>query len=148
VAPGRGEHRRLPTQPAQEKQLRFIHVAVDNHSRVAYAEVHPDEKAAIAGQHPADRDPLVPPAAPRPAQRSCTARRGKVYRRSHDWAAVCQALQISRRFIKPGCPWTNGKDGRFNRTLLTDWACAGRGPATASAPPPWNALLDRYNTRR
>jgi transposase InsO family protein len=39
-------------------------------------------------------------------------------------AAVCQALQISRRFIKPGCPWTNGKAERFNRTLLTDWAYA------------------------
>ena len=46
----------------------------------------------------------------------------KAYRTSHDWAAVCSALQLKRRFIKPGCPWTNGKAERFNRTLQDRWA--------------------------
>jgi transposase InsO family protein len=48
----------------------------------------------------------------------------KSYRDSRDWTAVCQALQIKRRFIKPRCPWTNGKAERFNRTLQNEWAYA------------------------
>lgn len=32
------------------------------------------------------------------------------------------AWQLNRRFIRPGCPWTNGKAERFNRTLLTESA--------------------------
>jgi hypothetical protein len=47
--------------------------------------------------------------------------------------ASCTALQIHRRFIKPGCPWTNGKAERFNRTLLTEWAYAQ----------PWHSTTDR-----
>jgi hypothetical protein len=38
----------------------------------------------------------------------------KVYRVGQNWRAVCIALGLRRRFIKPGCPWTNGKAERFN----------------------------------
>ena len=37
-----------------------------------------------------------------------------VYRRGTDWAQVCSDWQPTRRFTKPGCPWTNGKAERFN----------------------------------
>ena len=47
-----------------------------------------------------------------------------VYRRGTDWGWVGSAWQVKRRFTKPGCPWTNGKAERFNRTLLTEWAYA------------------------
>lgn len=46
----------------------------------------------------------------------------KSYRIGADWAAVCAALQIRRRFTKPGCPWTNRKAERLNRTLQARWA--------------------------
>jgi transposase InsO family protein len=59
-----------------------------------------------------------------------------VYRRGRDWAAVCTALGIRRRFTKPGCPWTNGKAERLNRTLLTEFAYARPWtPTTTGAPP-------------
>ena len=48
----------------------------------------------------------------------------KVYRVGRNWRAVCVALGLRRRFTKPGCPWTNGKAERFNRTLLTEFAYA------------------------
>jgi transposase InsO family protein len=41
-----------------------------------------------------------------------------------DWGWACSAWQIKRRFIKPDCPWTNGKAERFNRILLGEWAHA------------------------
>ena len=98
----------------------FVHVAVDDHSRLAYAEVLPNERAGTCAAF-LHRAWLWFRA------RGITIRRvltdnAKSYRTARDWIAVCQALQIKRRFIKPGCPWTNGKAERFNRTLQNRWA--------------------------
>lgn len=127
--------------------MEYVHVAIDDHSRVAYAEILPDEKGltCAAFLH-------------RAAQwfhdtHGVTIRRvltdnAKSYRVSKDWIAVCGALQIHRRFIKPGCPWTNGKAERFNRTLLTEWAYARPWLSTADRAAGFDLFLDRYNTRR
>jgi transposase InsO family protein len=61
---------------------------------------------------------------------------------------VCVALGLRRRFTKPGCPWTNGKAERFNRTLLAEFAYAR--PWTSNNQrraglPDW---VEHYNTRR
>ncbi len=109
-----------------------IHVAIDDYSRVVYAEILPDEKVATCAAflHRAVQwfhD-----------QHGVTVRRvltdnAMSYRRGNAWAAVCSALQVKRRFIKPFCPWTNGKAERFNRTLLTDWAYARPWTSNAAA---------------
>lgn len=44
------------------------------------------------------------------------------YRRSADVASVVAALGAKHIFIKPHCPWQNGKVERYNRTLQTEWA--------------------------
>ncbi len=72
----------------------------------------------------------------------------KSYLVAHDWTAVCTALQIKRRIIKPGCPWTNGEAERFNRTLLTEWAYAQPWYSTAQCTAALDGFLDRYNARR
>jgi transposase InsO family protein len=125
----------------------FIHVAVDDFSRVAYAEIHPNERAETcaaflhrAAQWFHDTH--------RVTVRRVLTDNAKCYRISHDWAAVCTALQIRRRFIRPGCPWTNGKAERFNRTLLTDWAYAQPWYSTAERTAAFDSFLDRYNNRR
>ena len=43
------------------------------------------------------------------------------YRHSRDVAAVLAEHGIGHRFIRPHCPWTNGKVERFNRTLQKEW---------------------------
>ena len=51
-------------------------------------------------------------------------------------------------FIRPHCPWTNGKVERFNRTLQTEWAYRRSftsNAARTAALAPW---LEHYNTRR
>ena len=136
---GRGKH--------EPVGFDFIHVAVDDHSRVAYAEILGDERAGTCAEF-----------LHRAAQwfhdtHGVTVRRiltdnAKSYRRGNDWAAVCSALQIKRRFIKPGCPWTNGKAERFNRTLLTDWAYVQPWFSTSERNAHFDEFLDRYNTRR
>jgi transposase InsO family protein len=125
----------------------FIHVAIDDHSRVAYAEIHPDEKVTTCAAF------LHRAATWFREQHGVTVRRvltdnAKAYRIGHDWIWVCQALQIKRRFIKPGCPWTNGKAERFNRTILTDWAYAHPWLSNSERNAAFDAFLDRYNTRR
>lgn len=88
----------------------FVHVAVDDHSRAAHAEVHPDGRAttcaaflARAVSWLADHDPTV--------TRVLTDN-AKAYRTSSVWARTCDQLGIARRFTRPRCPWTNGKAER------------------------------------
>jgi transposase InsO family protein/transposase-like protein len=127
--------------------MQYVHVAVDDHSRVTYAEIHDDERGTTcaaflhrAAQWFHDKHNVT--------IRRVLTDNAKSYRISKDWIAVCGALQIHRRFIKPGCPWTNGKAERFNRTLLTEWAYAQPWLSTAQRTAGFDAFLDRYNTRR
>ena len=51
-------------------------------------------------------------------------------------------------FIRPHCPWPNGKVERFNRTLATEWAYRQvftSNNARAAALAPW---IEHYNTER
>jgi len=123
------------------------HVAIDDHSRLAYVEVLPDERGLTCAQF------LHRAALWFREQHGVTIRRvltdnAKSYRISSDWIAVCSALQIKRRFIKPGCPWTNGKAERFNRTLQNRWAYrqpwTSNDARTAALP----EFLTYYNTVR
>lgn len=70
------------------------------------------------------------------------------YRRGRSWSAVCTALGIRRRFIKPGCPWTNGKAERLNRTLLTEFAYAQPWTSNQQRRAALDAWVQHYNTRR
>ncbi|MDX6622056.1 MAG: hypothetical protein QOK36_4442 [Gaiellales bacterium] len=83
----------------------FVHVAVDDHSRLAYIEALPDERdATCAG--------FLHRAASWFHARGVRIERvltdnAMSYRKGQHWRAVCVGLGIRRRFIKPGCPWTN-----------------------------------------
>lgn len=46
------------------------------------------------------------------------------YRRSQDFRDALTALGAEQRFIRPHCPWTNGKAERFNQTLAFEWTYA------------------------
>ena len=61
---------------------------------------------------------------------------------------LCRDRGIKQVFIRPHCPWQNGKVERYNRTLQIEWAY--RQPFTSNqarrdALAPW---LEFYNTRR
>ena len=124
----------------------YVHVAVDDHSRLAYAEVLPDERAGTCAGflHRAvlwfrEHGVIV---------RRVLTDNAKSYTISHAWREVCAALQIKRRYIKSGCPWTNGKAERFNRTLQDRWAYRqvwlSNGDRTAAL----DGFLVFYNTVR
>ena len=61
---------------------------------------------------------------------------------------VCTEHGITQKFIKPHCPWQNGKVERLNRTLQTEWAYRQAFTSNherAAALAPW---LEYYNTGR
>jgi transposase InsO family protein len=97
----------------------FVHIAVDDHTRLAYAEVLSDERAttaisflrrAIAFYH---RHGIT-------VERLMTDN-GNAYR-SAVHAIACRALAIKHIRTRPYRPQTNGKAERFIRTMLAGWA--------------------------
>ena len=124
----------------------YVHTAIDDHTRLAYSEIHTDEKdATCAGfLHRA----LAWFAAHGVRVRRMLTDNAMVYRHGTDWGWVCTAWQLKRRFTKPGCPWTNGKAERFNRTLLNEWAYARPWTSNQLRRRGLDRFLRRYNTRR
>jgi transposase InsO family protein len=139
---GRGE------RPTAKRGLGYdyVHVAVDDHSRAAYAEILPDERGATCAG-------FVLRAAAWFAQHGAPVREVMTdnalnYVRSRDFTTALAAIGAKHRRIRPHCPWQNGKAERFNRTLQTEWTY--RRPFTSndhrtSALAPW---LEHYNTAR
>ncbi len=97
----------------------FVHVAVDDATRLAYAEVLPDEKAATAIA-------FLGRAIAFYARHGITVERvmtdnGSAYR-SAIHALACRALGIRHLRTRAYRPQTNGKAERFIRTMLGGWA--------------------------
>ncbi len=124
----------------------YVHVAVDDHTRLAYAEVLPDEKTTTCAA-------FLTRATAWFAAHGVTIRRvltdnAKSYRIGKAWITTCTELRIARRYIKPGRPWTNGKAERFNRTLQTEWAYAHAWTGNHQRTAALNTWLNHYNTAR
>ena len=99
----------------------FVHTVIDDHSRVAYAEIHDDETAATAAG-------VLYRAVAWFAARGVKVERvlsdnGSAYR-SHAWRDACADLAIVHKRTRPYRPQTNGKIERFHRTLADGWAYA------------------------
>jgi len=99
----------------------FLHTVIDDHSRVAYVEIHADEKAdtaiGVLGRAVAwfvDRGVTV---------QRVLSDNGSCYR-SRAWQDACTALEITPKRTRPYRPQTNGKIERFHRTMADGWAYA------------------------
>lgn len=123
----------------------FVHTVIDDHSRIAYAEIHDDEKSvtAIAVLERAvawfaARDVVV---------ERVLSDNGSAYR-SHAWRDACAELAITPKRTRPYRPQTNGKIERFHRTLNDGWAYArfyGSEATRREALPDW---IHAYNHHR
>jgi transposase InsO family protein len=123
----------------------FVHTVIDDHSRVAYAEIHDDETATTAIG-------VLRRAVNWFAMRGVTVERvlsdnGSAYK-SHAWRDACAELHIRHTRTRPYRPQTNGKIERFHRTMGNEWAFARHYPnelTRRSALPAW---LHTYNHHR
>jgi transposase InsO family protein len=139
-----GRAQRPPSKPGPGYD--YVHAAVDDHTRLAYAEVLPDEKGPTCAG-------FLRRAAAFFAAHAITVREvmsdnAKNYAISTDFAAAITDLGATHLTIRPHCPWQNGKVERFNRTLQVEWAYRQVFHSNAErthALAPW---LDFYNTGR
>ena len=122
----------------------FVHTVLDDHSRVAYAEVHDDETAATAIA-------VLRRAVTWFAARGVTVERvltdnGSAYR-SHAWRDACNDLHIIPKRTRPYRPQTNGKIERFHRTLGA-WAFDRFYPSETARRHALPAWIHHYNHHR
>ena len=144
-------HGRAATVDHRHKKIQvgydYVHSLVDDHSRLAYSEILPDEKGPTCAAF-LERAAAYFAAKSIPCIERVMTDNAFAYRYSTDVKRVCAALGARQKFIKPHCPWQNGKVERLNRTLATEWAY--RQPFTTNdqrtaALAPW---LEHYNTVR
>jgi transposase InsO family protein len=123
----------------------FVHIAVDDYSRLAYAEVLDDERASTAAgflrravayyqRHGIHVERIL-------------TDNGSCYRGTLH-ALACRQLGIRHSRTRPYRPQTNGKAERFIRTLLTGWAYGAIYRSSTERTAALDGWLWHYNHRR
>jgi transposase InsO family protein len=137
--------RRIEGRKTRSTGHEYVHVMIDDHSRLAYAEVLDDLTSDCAIS-------FLRRAVAWYAQRGVTVRavmsdNGSCYI-AHGYRAALAELGLRHLRIKPGRPRTNGKAERFIQTLLNEWAYVrvygSSNERTAALP----TYLTRYNYTR
>jgi transposase InsO family protein len=123
----------------------YVHVAVDDCTRLAYAEVLADEKASTAVAFLARTIEFY-------RQHGITVERvltdnGSPYRSSIH-AIACRALAVRHLRTRPRRPQTNGKAERFIRTMLGGWAYGALYGTNRERTAALDGWLWRYNHHR
>ena len=123
----------------------YVHVCIDDNSRVAFSQILPDEKAVSAVAF------LLSAAVAHYKNLGVTVPRvmtdsGSCYK-AFDFRDACTGLGVKHVRTKPYTPKTNGKAERFVQTALREWA----SPSLSHIRPPRRRLpiwLHRYNWHR
>jgi transposase InsO family protein len=122
-----------------------LHVAIDDHSRLAYAELLPSERKE-------DCAAFLTRAITWYAEQGIVVERvltdnAKAYH-AHLWRETCATLGIERRYTRPYSPWTNGKAEALIKTLLREWAYRFAYPTSLHRHRALAGFLRWYNQRR
>ncbi|GLW70222.1 IS481 family transposase [Kitasatospora phosalacinea] len=123
----------------------FVHSAVDDHTRLAYSEILPDERkeTAVAFWRRAEQ---FFSGLGITVERVLTDN-GSCYK-SHLWRDTLRTSGIAHKRTRPYRPQTNGKVERFNRTLLDEWAYQRPYTSNQERSEALPDFLHRYNYHR
>jgi transposase InsO family protein len=122
-----------------------LHVAIDDHSRLAFSRMLPNQQSQTAIA-------FLRAALAFYAQHGISIRRlltdnGSCYRSRH-FRAACLQLGIQHRFTRPYTPRTNGKAERFIQTALREWAYVRHYLNSAERDQHLSPWLEHYNFHR
>ncbi len=123
----------------------YVHVAIDDHSRIAYSDIFPNERKGSAVAH-------LKTAVACYRSLGITVTRvmtdnGSCYK-SHLFRDTCKALNIKHLRTKPYTPQTNGKAERFIQTTIREWAYANEYQTSDERKADLPKWLHRYNWHR
>ncbi|WP_323376190.1 IS481 family transposase [Streptomyces sp. RB17] len=123
--PDGGGHKVLGRQAGRARRssvgFDYVHSAVDDHSRLAYSEIHPDEKATTCAAFLRRAAAFFATCGIDSVERVLTDNAWP-YRKSFAWRQALTDLGATGKLTRIYRPQTNGKVERFNRTLLDEWA--------------------------
>jgi transposase InsO family protein len=122
-----------------------LFVAVDDHARIAYTAMHPDEKRAQAVRFL--RDAVAYYAGLGVTVKRLLTDNGAAFR-SREFAQACQALGVRHQFTRAYRPQTNGKAERFIQSALREWAYGWRYETSAQRTEALAAWQHHYNWHR
>ena len=125
----------------------YVHAVIDDYSRLSYAEIHDDEKGETCAGVLTRAAAFFASCGIEKIERVISDN-AFAYRNSRAFHDAVADLGAVQKFIKPHCPWTNGKVERLNRTLATEWAYRQvftSNDHRRAALAPW---LKYYNTER
>ena len=126
IPPGGGwrAHGRQMGSTSERRNTRigfdYIHSIVDDHTRLAYSEIHVDEKGRPAAAF-FERAIEFFNGHGITIERVMTDNHWS-HKNTAQLADLIAGIGATHKFIRPHCPWQNGKVERFNRTLQTEWA--------------------------
>ena len=102
----------------------YLFVAIDDHSRMAFADIFPDKTSYSAAIFLEEARRSFPFSVTGIYSDNGSEYRG---RPDHPVVALCRREGMSQAFTKVKHPWTNGKAERFIKTLMTEWHSKTRG---------------------
>jgi transposase InsO family protein len=141
------DRRRVDAAGIERKTIgwEYVHVAIDDHSRLAYAEVLPDQKATTAIGF-LRRAVAFYRRYGIEVERLLTDNGSAYVSALH--ALACRRLGIRHLRTRPFRPQTNGKAERFIRTLASGWAYGAVYASSAERTAALDGWLWHYNHRR
>jgi transposase InsO family protein len=149
--PDGGGHKVLGRQAGRTRRssmgFDYIHSAVDDHSRLAYSEIHPDEKASTCAAFLRRAAAFFTAAGIDRIERVLTDNAWP-YRKSFAWRQALADLGATGKLTRAYRPQTNGKVERFNRTLLDEWAYLRPYTSNAERTTALADFLHTYNHHR
>ena len=123
----------------------YVHVAIDDHSRIATSGIYPDQKRSSVVA--ALRSTLDWYARLGIRFKAVLTDNGPSYR-SLQFAQACRELGLKQRFTRPYTPRTNGKAERFIQTALREWAYAHSYDNSQQRSQQLHSWLHDYNWHR
>jgi transposase InsO family protein len=124
----------------------YLHVAVDDMSRVAYVGVFGDERGTTCARFVLDAAAFFASRGVR-IERVLTDN-AKNYTLSRAFAGALEEIGARHKVTRPFRPQTNGKAERFNQTLLREWAYVRRYDTNDARLAALPAFVEDYNERR